>query len=251
MIRRARWTAWASVSFLLALTGGAAYWLAVTATPDVSAQEVVTAACSKTVAAGHFDIHTTSDAPGTYDDFEFKASIAGADYHLVGFSADMSMHGEEIKVDGKTYARMGTRTGEGKWEVYNAPLSDSIITNPLGTGRLSEGGVVCPSLDEDAVVKIGEETLNGIEMTRYRKERSLDYAKAIWPDEKDRLGRTHVVFFTHDFWIDETGQLVQVKLVQSFPPEEGQTGRQMMEQVTKISGVGETNTITAPVVSGQ
>ena len=68
------------------------------------------------------------------------------------------------------------------------------------------------------------------------------------PDE------TLKIFNTFDFWIDAGDQLVQTRLVSVHPAEQHARGQeptgemQRAEIVTKVTGVGEANTITAPNV---
>ncbi len=175
------------------------------------------------------------------------SNAACIDYHLVAHLRERSTYIEAIFADGKAYSRVTEQQGEGKWERDTSKtVTDSLVAGKLGLGSLSEGNIVCPELHNTS--KVGTETIEGTKTTRYHDSYSIDQAKYIFPDEKERAGRTFVVHHAWDFWIDSTGLLVQVKKVDSYPPLEGHSERQVFEEVTTISGVGETNTITAPVV---
>ena len=204
--------------------------------------------CVKALSSPHFDLLATVDIPAdSYTSWdgegpeprtiiETKISVSGGDYHLVADFSDGSERIENIFVNGEGYQRYG----EGDWEDTKA-VTGVVIHNLLGLGKFSEGNIVCPDLTN--AVKGGEETVNGVSMTRYQLTSSVDLAKLI----PGKGVPPQIVTHTWDYWIDSTSQLVQVKHVHTYPPSDGQS-RRVIKEVTQILGIGEVNTITVPNV---
>ena len=107
----------------------------------------------------------------------------------------------------------------------------------------AQGWSICPQLDlaEDKgwVEKMGEENLDGVTTTVYATSTMLSLPHLRTPITPN---------VALHFWVDETGQLVQFRNVQRFPPSpvESMPGF-TVSIVTKVSGVEE-NVITAPVL---
>ncbi len=235
---------------IVAFASLAAWWLSPTRTTSVSF-ELQEDFCDKTLASPYLDVHAGFLTDPSHRQRVVKASFAGPDYReVITVSNDTGpiRYQESIMKDGKYYTRQSETLGEGKWEIERNPRSArAFLANLLGVPELSAAGVRCPELKN--VVKIGEETIDGATMTRYQRFYSYDFAKD-FPEEIRPQG-DHVVFYTLDYWINSEGQLTRVKATQSWPPKEPGGQRFLDEQVTTISGVGEANTITAPVVGGQ
>ena len=109
----------------------------------------------------------------------------------------------------------------------------------------AQGWSLCPHLevaeDKGWVAKIGEENLDGVTTTVYSTSHDV-----VAPSPTDA---NYTINVTLHFWVDETGQLVQYRQVQTHPPSPADNHPGVVATVvTKVSGVGEVNTITAPTV---
>ena len=246
-------------ALVAAVALGIVLWLSPWDSPGVTAQEVVETACDKTASALEFDLAVSWDVPGNYahpldnerDVWEIKAGVSGADYHQTFHAPEMPAFAETIYVDGVAYTRQGERQGEGAWAVVDVKglvnPSNWLGYDPSGeeTTRVGGENPLCPVLKN--LTKVGDETIGGARTTRYTATETID---ALWdhPDE------TLKIFNTFDYWIDAGDQLVQTRLVSVHPAEQHARGQeptgemQRAEIVTKVTGVGEANTITAPNV---
>ena len=253
-------------ALVAAMALGIALWLSPWDSPGVTAQEVVETACDKTASALEFDMIVSLDLPGNYahpldnerDVWEMKASISGADYHQTLHLTEIPIFGEAIYVDGAAYLREGERQGEGAWAVVDVKglinPSNWLGYDPSGEETTRVGGenplcpvpcALCPVLKN--LTKAGDETIGGARTTRYTATETID---ALW----DQPDETLKIFNTFDYWIDAGDQLVQMRLVSVHPAEQHARGQEptgeleRAEIVTKVTGVGEANTITAPNV---
>ena len=95
---------------------------------------------------------------------------------------------------------------------------------------------LCPEIEK--IEKVGVEMLDGVEMTVYRIETDLNFL----PEPKK-----YVVNIRTDFLVDATGQLVQLRTVESHPAAD-ERGPGTVTTIATISGVGEVNTITKPTI---
>ena len=246
-------------ALVAAVALGIVLWLSPWDPPGVTAQEVLESACDKTASALEFDMTVSLDLPGNYshpldnerDVWEIKASISGADYHQTLHLTEIPIFGEAIFVGGVAYFRESERQGEGAWAVVD--VKDLVHpTNWLGfdpsgeqTTRVGGENPLCPVLKN--LTKVGEEAIDGAQTTRYTATETID---ALW----DQPDETLKIFNTFDYWIDAGDQLVQTRLVSVHPAEQHARGQeptsamQRAEIVTKVTGVGEANTITAPNV---
>ena len=232
---------------VVALAGLAFWWLSPTPTTSVRFDRQADF-CDKTLASPYLDVHSEFLTDPSHRQRVVKASFAGPDYHLVITASDGTgpiWYQESMRVDGKYYTRKSETLGEGKWEIERHWRgARAFLANLIGIPELSAASVRCPELKN--MVKIGQETIDGATMTRYQRTFSYDFAKDF--AEEVRPQGDHVVFYTLDYWADSEGQLTRVKATQSYPPQEPGGQRYLQEQVTKISGIGEPNVITAPVV---
>ena len=211
-------------------------WVALLDTPQASAQEVVEGACAKAVATDYFDLTVRMKANPDGGDaeryYDAKVSVAGIAYQLeVQGVIDRPVHVTGIYVDGVGYSREGT----GAWQVDKS-ASHRLVSYFFGFTPTEAGWSVCPNLEQ--AEKVGEEVVQGITTTGYTTSISND----VLPDSaKERLVTTR-----WDYWVDETGQLVQLGRIERRPPQDGRAIGGTW--TTTISGVGETNTITAPTI---
>ena len=197
-------------------------------------------ACAKAVATLFFDLHVTTEATenGEQSDYAYdvKVSVAGRDaqMQLQGF-IDRPVHAEVILVDGMAYSR---EVGA-PWRVDPLnPETPTILDTFVGALPTATGWSICPVLEE--AVKVGDEVVQGMTTTHYT---ASDSFKALPDGTKERLITTQ-----WDYWVDETGLLVQLRRVETRPPQSQWPVTFITTQTTIISGVGEENVITAPAL---
>ena len=219
---------------IVVLAGGALFfWPDLDDEPQASAQEVVESACAKAVATDYFDlaVHMEATEGGMESDYGYtaKVGVAGVDFQLEvrGF-IDRPMHADGIYVGGKGY----TREADGVWQVE--PAASTTLLALFGATPTADGWSICPDLAK--AEKGGTEVVQGSPATRYTVSVSIDALP--------NSAKEHIVHTQWDVWVDETGQLVQVRRTETHPTEP----TTITTQTTVISGVGETNVITAPVV---
>ena len=197
-------------------------------------------ACAKAVATPYFDLHVTTEATenGKQSDYAYDAnvSVAGRNAHmrLQGFISKPE-HAEVILVDGMAYSRdVGA-----PWRVDPLnPETPTILDTFVGALPTATGWSICPVLEE--AMKVGDEVVQGMTTTHYT---ASDSFKALPDGTKERLITTQ-----WDYWVDETGLLVQLRRVETRPPHSQLPVTFITTQTTIISGVGEPNSITAPTV---
>ena len=231
----AKVSAWVAVGVVtLAAAMLAFLWLTATdATPEAHAQ-VVTEACAKTLTTDYFDINVNMEAtrdgePSTYQ-FTATASVAGPNFQVsVSGFVDQPVHVDGIHLDGKGYAR----ENDGPWAI-DPMATNSLLTFFVGGAPTAQGWSLCPGLDK--AEKVGDETLQDMATTRYSWSVSTD---ALPDSAKD-----HIVMTRADYWVDQTGQLVQMRRTEVHPIDPPMT----TIQTTTFSGVGQPNEITAPTL---
>ena len=210
--------------------------------PLASAQEL-SQACEKATASSHFDlVRNVTNKPSDGEAFDRSESIlraAGADYHWTMQSYDGVKH-EDIYVGGVSYRRGGS----GPWVEGKDPRYEG-LGNSFGVDFTAQGWSLCPHLevseDKGWVKKVGEENLDGVTTTVYTTGNDV-----VAPTIMDANFTINV---TLHFWVDGTGQLVQYREIQTHPPSPADSWPGVVATtVTKVSGVGEPNTITAPVL---
>ena len=213
-----------------------------TPAPQASAQ-VLEQACAKVTASSHFDlVQTVTRKPldgGESDGTESTLHVAGAEYHWTRESYDGTKF-EGIYAGGVGYRR----DGSSPW-VEHKTLDHQSTAGSFGVDFTAQGWSICPQLDlaEDKgwVEKMGEENLDGVTTTVYATSHDV-----VAPSPTDANYTINVALH---FWVDETGQLVQFRNVQRFPPSPVESIPGFtVSIVTKVSGVGEENVITAPVL---
>ena len=219
---------------IVVLAGGALFfWPDLDDESQAHAQQVAQA-CEKATASPYFDlayIATGKPMGGEVDErLEEKVSVAGADFHYASLWDD-GRESEIVYTGGVGYVRRD----DTPWQA-SKDLEGSFVSQSYGLELTPQGWSICPELSY--AEKVGDETLDGTPTTRYTSSNDIDLPNG---------GDKYTINLTRDYWVDETGLLVQIRMVRTQPPTEGYPGAVLTEE-TKIIGVGETNTITAPVV---
>ena len=205
-------------------------------TADVSAQ-VVADACTKTTSATHIDLsmeHVGKSLSGEGEEStaEAKVRIAGPDFHYAGQTSDGQPFktGEGVYLDGVGYSRVD----DGPWEVTH-DLDAASVAHLLQLQPAADGGWdLCPQVTH--IEKVGPATLDGVATTHYTALHE-NFSKA--GDAKVYTG------VTLHYWLNEEGLLVQFQMdVEHHHGDQAVLNR----TTTKVSGVGETNVITAPTL---
>ena len=211
----------------------AVFWLTTRGTPETHAQQV-SEACEKAMASPYFDLyHTTTGKPigGEINErLEAKVSVANADYHLTAkWETGPTM--ESVYTGGVGYARLDNDP----WQLERS-IDSGFLNRHFDITVTAQGWSICPNLS--FAEKVGAEMLDGAPMTRYMSNIDVSIPlndKNTWDEYLER-----------DYWVDETGQLAQVRVVKTNPDAGKDAVGSIVTKVTKIIGVGETNVITAP-----
>ena len=234
-------TAFLILALGVAATAAAVLWVALRDTPEAHAQQVAQA-CEKATASPYFDlVQTVAVKPlgGEVDTrAESKVYAAGADFHWTMQWDDGREH-EGIYTTGVGYLR----DGNAPWAV-NKILDHEFVALHFGVDFTAEGWSLCRDFpdaeDKGWLQKVGEETVDGALTTLYTVSQDIDV-----PPLEDK----YAINITLYFWVDGTGQLVQIKEVRTDPPDNNRNfAGAVVTKETKIVGVGETNTITAPTI---
>ena len=223
---------------------GFAVWLIGTRDSPVSAQATVLRACTEMAKTDQYDFYSQAGGsengvpyPGI---IEGKGSVSGKDYDVT--NTDYNDQVLEIRqVGSNVYMRQGT---DGVW--MQRDVEARTPHDVLGLGD----SPICPDLTK--VIQKGEEDLDGVKTIRYVSGDVYGSEKAELESDSDFQGSKYIYF--HEYWIDTSGLLVQhraeIYLLQQNDPETSVTGRNVSEvfKLTRFFGVGEPNTITAPVI---
>ena len=237
----------ALLALVAAVGVGGVWWLALREpAPDLQAKAIVERACSQLEEAGSYDAaieerFTINGVPVHIVDSEarvdptFDMYISGDDFHIISYTVGEGQVGEYISIGSTLYVRL-----KGKdWasEDFEAEPFDILINDPP-----------CPDFTERTGFDVlGEENLDGVMTTHF--DRTGHIGPVAGDSEIAAFGH---VSTSQEFWVDATGQLAQFKVTEhnrySFaedgPPEDWVT-----QYVYRISGVGETNVITPPVLA--
>ena len=201
---------------------------------EASPQQEVQSACAELGRTESFDLTIHAKDNTTQDTLITSVSVQGDD-----FSGSLTFSGqgtwaEFIRANGVDYYREGT----GAWAASNARFSD--------VGRILPGvgdNPVCP--DTSNFVAAGDEVLDGVKVKRYADPEPLSttFADVDTAFRGGKSRRENVV------WITSDGQLAQFQsTIHVLTQTDAERRVDTTVQTTTISGIGETNTITAPVV---
>ena len=211
-------------------------------TPSASADEAVSEACADFERGGQLRLHghgyPHGHARGRDHDHHLPSRRAGVRGRL---ERHLSVDGKVgsfnfMRVDGVGYLRLPDAD---TWEVSEQPYGEiGASLHVLGEDHL------CPSTT--GFRELGTETLDGEQVKHYTDAPQ----QGAGGDRRAQSGQTPSTD-TNEFWVNEDGRLVQFGYQDTetityagyaVPPKRTITG------TTSFSGVGETNTITAPVL---
>jgi hypothetical protein len=182
-------------------------------------------------ASGSYDIVTTMTA--TDQRWVYDIRISGEDFHMI-----VTMNnGAVIEVIGVGGITHGRENG-GEWEARD----DIQLRNLYRLHPISEGNDICPNLG--AVAMVGEEVLDSTPAKHFQLIESSGIGPVGNVDDSSVVGAP--ISDTWDLWVDSTGQLVQTKLTVIYPSVDDRPEIRV-EALSVISGVGESNVITAPI----
>lgn len=267
-------------AILAVLLAGLTWWFGLGSGDGdrATAQAVVQNACDLAESALHYDVSTTISAPfssgpnATNKQAQMDARFSGEDVHLIVTHPDEVL--EVIKVGGNLYMRAGASRGQGTWEQETDPdkiESFADYATAIFSPPSLEGNSLCPTVGN--VEEVGEESLPAIptgrgneatsptSATRYRIRRSdvIWKAPTATPDlnpsrsvgDSGSSGAQDITSTTTwDLWVDSNGQLVRTKIaIKATTADDGPPLKSTFD--SRISGYGEANTITAPVLGGQ
>ena len=219
---------------------GVTWWLVTRDSSGIGTQTVAKDACDKTNTQEPFDFRTVVTTP--YQEATYNARVSGEDFHLTATMKSGHVV-EAIRVDGRGYSR----ENGGEWGTENLP-SISVLHGLIH--HIRGGNVVCPQLRPEA--KVGDEVLGATSTARFRFSQS----SVIGPVGVLDTGSPPVAVASGDvvaksiyeLWVDSTGRLLQTKIVATFKAGDNQPEENRGEMTSIISGVGEPNVITAPVI---
>ena len=200
-------------------------------TPPVDALAAVSQACA-TTQEQDYDVYFTAASPGQNQTMDIRVSANDA-YQLTahltidesnGMEPD-SLTVELIEVDGIVYSREdGPEWG---------------ISDDIPPGLFFSLTSLCNDVTRGEVQMVGSDDINANPTTRYIHKEST-------PGSSDGATTISSIDTTTEYWVDSSGQLAKISRAQVIGGESGEGVR--VEGVLLISGVGETNVITAPKV---
>ena len=220
--------------------------------PQLSAQELLVNACERS-AETDFDLLMTIHGNENFEDkivtITYDVQVSGdsgtmykEDIYMIVTSGERSQ--EVIYVDEVMYYKdpggvwiladpQSRMTVAGMLRGYESPLMEVQSANPL-----------CPEIGP--VATVGEETVATVGEHHYR----LTATGVGAPDgPTGQVGENTYISpgqdMTWDYWLNEDGQLLKMQQVITLT---GNTDAGQLMITTEISGVGEPNEITAPVV---
>ncbi len=212
----------------------------------VSAQTVVENACKDAEEAQHSDVTMVGEAARGGETVRFREEIrfSGQDYHSIVYDESGVARAETLLVGTQGFFRESDENGVwGEWTVRTARPAPTAVPN-LGPGAGESSGVgpvgqVSETTTEDNkfcrfaslsdVSFVGDDLLGDVEVGHYAVT-----------DESYSGDDTHLVW---DIWVDESGRMRQFT-------QDLVTETERILVTATVSGIGETNVIAAPVVSG-
>ena len=218
---------------------GIAWWLSVGVSPAVSAQETVESACNQLEQAESYDFTVRVTDSGSEGTLLIAVRVSGDDYE-----ASWTIQGETtpimefVKVGGVSYRRDNS-DGQG-WQVMGTELNEVSLLFP-GVGD----SLICPETSRFSY--LGAKTLNNFSVKHYTDGNgSSTLDNELSPTGSANNNSLGI----NEFWIDNSGQIVQH--LRTIMPGDTTTGGLPQTSTTQMrtvfADVGETNTITAPVV---
>ena len=246
------------------LGAGIAWWLGLGSgdgEPEASAQEVVQNACNNVQIARSYDVNSTVvtppqvwDGPGaTSTSWTITTNFSGEDFYMSAHAPDVPAAFEFIFKDGVVYYRQGEQQGEGEWGTKDREWAKAIALG-VGLDLDAQGSTLCPTaVNNDRFTRQGKSTVGSVQTRHFRNTFSVDRSvSGVASSTRASGGSTALVeHHTWDYWVDSNGQLVRILHTIDNVLLPGTTQRHTTRVDSTISGVGEANIITVPVVSGQ
>ena len=214
-------------------------WPTTNDTPAATAQEVVGGACAKIEAQDSYDVSAviSDTSGGGAQSILWDIQVSGNDYHLTLSYADATSTSEYLWINGVGYTRHADYGNT--WQRSETAFHD-VTSAFAGLGN----NPLCPSSAQFRSTGTTTST-DGQSLRRYTDSPAGGGQPTFEPDPVIP-GLTRAV--THTISVDARGNLTQLQM-DTQTHLDGQTGSIRMDAT--FSGIGEANTITAPVVSGQ
>lgn len=255
-------SALALAALAVALAVTAAWWFSVRApVPTGSAQEAIGKACEDLTAAGTYDatvrISGENSKFGEYNNtvIVIETNVSGADHQgtlTVTEGEGVGDYAKYVFVDGTYYYRDYTPGQPQEWSIdEGSPIIGVVPLSFLGANPICPDVEALTDREWAAYNALGEEQVNGVGAQHFADSDPLGPVGAV--EGSMPLG-TIKHDYRHHFWIDNAGSLVQAKVefltlfqsVEGAPPQEAKG-----DYLFTISGVGEPNVITAPMLSDE
>ena len=225
---------------LVAAAGLATYmWVASSGEEEASAQVVLGGACNQLQETDDYDVTATIRSTLEGEPLEtvvYDGRISGDDYHI----RITDLEGKRLAalkfVGGMGYERFG----DGDWRVASHTFADDTAVWEVVGPNPS-----CPNVS--LFRSLGQETnANGVTLSRYT-DAPLGKSAPPLEDVPDFPGMKQSN--QHEMWVDSQGRLSVLRINTRTRYEAGnEVQRQTFQVEARITGVGETNTITVPVV---
>ena len=232
------------IAVVAALMGAVAtsLWTASDDAPEVSTQVVLGGACNQLQETDDYDVTATIRSTLEEEPLEtvvYDGRISGDDYHI----RITDLEGKRLAalkfVGGVGYERFG----DGDWRVASHTFADDTAVWEVVGPNPS-----CPNVS--LFRSLGQETnANGVTLSRYT-DAPLGKSAPPLEDVPDFPGMKQSN--QHEMWVNSQGRISVLRINTRTRYEAGnEVQRQTFQVEARITGVGETNVITAPVVSGQ
>lgn len=222
----------------LATMGGGLLWWAFFQGGDseINAQELFESACEQSQAES-YDLTITrtwswDDSEEIGQGYTAVVQVSGDDFYMI-----MDGEFEYMEVGDTAYFRATTDPIYPKWYLLPYDYRFPLRTHPYGTAT-----DLCPELGP--VANVGQESVGSANTQRLRATLNYVYEDRSRVNEETGEKELYDLEINNvwDFWVDDGGMLVQTLKEQE---KESLT----KWTLTKVSGVGQPNVITAPASS--
>ena len=200
--------------------------------------------CTQTADEHNFDVKATVTGPDwgrpplvTWD---LDIKVSGKDIHISSTNQDTNKTREHIVKDGTFY----TKFPNGTWEPPQSEL--------YGLGYVYTLINLRPYWQQDSsqYILCDREGPNKARIGHYKERKVIGPEYIVGPNNEAALSPEELADIpntnaTWEYWISSDGKIAKVK--QTFAIVDGEDW-EMRETYAEISGVGEPNTITAPMV---
>ena len=234
----------ARLSSLAGVMAAVAISVAISCASTVDAAAVVGDACTRQ----YDSVDITATGPerigGTTYNWIIEIRVDSGSWHQINYNGDRTRGFELIAVDGTGYTREMNQQGQwGPWgtqPILGAPSgssarSDDSASRDAGTrSHEAAPSTFCGLWEFSAVEYVGTATI-GADNTSVRHFKvSFDHPE---------VGGGDGSYENYEYWIDDSGKLLQTR-VESLDAD----GDHYINTLVTLSGHGEPNVITAPVI---